>query len=101
MNLTKHELVNRISEETGLIQTQAADVIQKIFDCIIKTLAAGDKVELRNFGIFELKVRRAHTAHNPHQPKKLLQIPERVTVKFKPGKNMRDKVLKLSLKKVK
>ncbi len=100
MNLTKHELVNRISEETGLIQTQASDVIQKIFDCIIETLAAGGKVELRNFGIFEVKVRKTHAAHSPHQPKKRLQIAAHVTVRFKAGKNMRDKVLKLSLKKV-
>ena len=56
MTLTKRDLVIRISEETGLIQQEVLDVIQKTLDYISQALANGDKVELRNFGVFEVKV---------------------------------------------
>lgn len=60
MTLTKRDLVVRISEETGMIQQQVLDVVQKTLDDIAGALAKGEKVELRNFGVFEVKVRRAH-----------------------------------------
>jgi len=68
MTLTKRELVMRISEETGLIQTQVFDVIQKTLDQISEALAKGGKVELRNFGVFEVKVRKARVGRNPNKP---------------------------------
>jgi nucleoid DNA-binding protein len=57
MTLTKRDLVVRISAETGLIQSQVFDVVQATLDHIAETLAKGDKVELRNFGIFDVKIR--------------------------------------------
>jgi nucleoid DNA-binding protein len=59
MTLTKRDLVLRISEETGLIQSQVFDVVQKTLDYITESLAKGDKVELRNFGVFDVKIRKA------------------------------------------
>ena len=59
MTLTKRDLVMRISEETGLVQTQVFDVVQKTLDYIAESLAKGGKVELRNFGVFEVKIRKA------------------------------------------
>ena len=59
MTLTKRDLVVRISEETGLIQTQVFDVVQKTLDHIAEALAKGGKVELRNFGVFDVKIRKA------------------------------------------
>ena len=59
MTLTKRDLVVRISEETGLVQLQVIEVVQKTLDYITEALAKGDKVELRNFGVFEVKVRKA------------------------------------------
>ena len=56
MTLTKRKIVMRISDETGLIQAQAFDVVQKILGYITEALAKGDKVELRNFGVFEVKI---------------------------------------------
>ena len=95
MTLTKRDLVVRISEETGLIQQQVLDVVQKTLDYIAEALARGDKVELRNFGVFEVKVRKARIGRNPNAPAADVPIPERSVVKFKPGKEMRAEVLKI------
>ncbi len=96
MTLTKRDLVVRISEETNMIQQQVLDVIQKTLDYIAEALAKGDKVELRNFGVFEVKVRKARIGRNPNAPAKDVPIPKRSVVKFKPGKEMRLEVLKIA-----
>ena len=96
MTLTKRDLVVRISEETGMIQQQVLDVVQKTLNYIAEALAKGEKVELRNFGVFEVKVRRARVGRNPNSPEADVPIPERSVVKFKPGKGMRAEVLKLA-----
>jgi len=95
MTLTKRDLVIRISEETGLIQQQVLTVVQKTLDYIADSLAKGDKVELRNFGVFEVKVRKARIGRNPNAPATDVPIPERSVVKFKPGKEMRGEVIKI------
>src|SRR5512135_621656 len=96
MTLTKRDLVTRISAENGLVQQQVFDVVQKTLDYIAEALAKGDKVELRNFGVFEVKVRKARVGRNPNSPERDVPIPQRAVVKFKPGKEMRAEVLKLS-----
>ena len=96
MTLTKRDIVTRISDETGLGQQQVFDVVQKTLDYITEALAKGDKVELRNFGVFEVKVRRARIGRNPNAPATDVPIPQRAVVKFKPGKEMRAEVLKLT-----
>ena len=96
MTLTKRDLVIRISGETGLTQGQVFDVVQKTLDYIAEALAKGDKVELRNFGVFEIKVRKARVGRNPNKPEADVPIPARATVKFKAGKEMRIEVLKLT-----
>lgn len=87
-----------ISEETGMIQQQTSDVLQKFLDCISEALAKGDRVELRNFGIFEIQVRKARTGRNPNAPATDVPIPQRSVVKFKPGKELKTAVLKISPK---
>ena len=94
MTLTKRDLVNRIAEESGLIQQQVLTVVQKSLDYITEALAKGEKVELRNFGVFEVRVRKARIGRNPHIPNKDVPIPQRSVVKFKPGKEMRKEVMK-------
>ena len=96
MTVTKRDLVIRISNETGLVQQQVLDVVQKTLDHIAEALARHDKVELRNFGVFEVKIRKARVGRNPNVPEKDVPIPERAVVKFKAGKEMRANVLKLS-----
>jgi nucleoid DNA-binding protein len=95
MTLTKRDLVVRISEDTGLIQHQVLEVVQKTLDYIADSLAKGHKVELRNFGVFEVKVRKARIGRNPNMPATNVPIPARAMVRFKAGKEMRAEVLKL------
>lgn len=92
-NLTKRDLVVRISHETGLTQMQVFDVLQRILGCITESLAKGDVVELRKFGVFEVRLTKARIGRNPRRPADDVPIPARATVKFKPGKNMRSQVL--------
>ena len=96
MTLTKRDLIARISEETGLIQTQTFDVVQKTLDYIAEALAKGDKVELRNFGVFAVRIRKAHVGRNPRRPETKVAIPARAMVRFKAGKEMRAEVMKLA-----
>lgn len=98
MTLTKRDLVIRISGENGLSQQHVFEVIQKTLDYIAEALASGDKVELRNFGVFEVKIRKARVGRNPNKPETDVPIPARTMVKFKAGKEMRAEVLKLSVK---
>jgi nucleoid DNA-binding protein len=98
MTLTKRELVLRISEETGLVQGQVLDVVQKTLDQISEALANGDKVELRNFGVFDVKIRKKRIGRNPRKPETDVVIPARAMVKFKAGKEMKETVLKLTPK---
>ena len=94
--MTKRDLVVRISNETGLVQQEVLDVVQKTLDYISDAVSKGETVELRNFGVFEVKVRKARVGRNPNSPETDVPIPERAVVKFKPGKEMRESVLKLS-----
>ncbi len=90
--MTKREIVIKISNETGLIQSQVGDVVQKIFEAIICGLSTGKNVELRNFGIFETKICEEKKVRNPNTPTEKVTIPRRVKVKFKPGKALKDKI---------
>jgi len=94
--MTKRDLVISISEETGIVQQQVLQVVQRTLDHISNSVAKGTTVELRNFGVFEVKVRKARIGRNPNLPEKDVPIPRRAVVKFKPGKEMREAVLKLS-----
>lgn len=98
MTLTKRDLVIRISEETGLTQATVLDVIQKTLNHIAESLAKGDKVELRNFGVFEVRTRKARVGRNPNAPETDVPIPARSVVKFKPGKEMAANVIKIPAK---
>ncbi|HOX56624.1 MAG TPA: HU family DNA-binding protein [Candidatus Paceibacterota bacterium] len=98
MTLTKRDLVLRICEDTGQAQQHVFDMVQRTFDHIIKALAKGEKVELRNFGIFDVRVRKARLGRNPAAPETKVPIPERCAVKFKAGREMRLAVRKLAPK---
>jgi len=88
--MTKRDLVVRISEETGIVQQEVLQVVQKTLDHISDAVAARTKVELRNFGVFEVKIRKARIGRNPNRPATDVPIPQRAVVKFKPGKEMRE-----------
>ena len=94
--MTKRDLVVRIASETGLKQNDVADVVQKTLDYIADELAGGNKIELRNFGVFELRVRKSRKGRNPRSPKDEVIIPECVVVKFRAGKELNERVSKIS-----
>ena len=94
--MTKRDLVVRISDETGLVQQDVLNVVQKTLDYIGEAVAKGVKIELRNFGVFEVKIRKARVGRNPNSPEADVRIPPRAVVKFKPGKEMREAVLRLT-----
>lgn len=94
-SMTKRDLVVQISEQTGLKQQEVHDIVQRTLDFISESLAQRKKVELRNFGVFEVKTRKARVGRNPNAPNRDVPIPPRAIVKFKPGKEMRDAVARL------
>jgi nucleoid DNA-binding protein len=99
--MTKRDLAIRIANQTSLQQNEVMKVIQLSLDTIVSELAAGRNIEFRNFGVFEIVIRQPRIGRNPNAPKNTVKIPERVVVKFKPGKVMEAKVGKLSAKKLK
>lgn len=86
----------KISNETGQVQNQVFQVVQKTLDHIIDALAQGDTVELRNFGVLEVRLTKPRVGRNPNEPGSSYPIPARATVKFKSGKIMRQRVAQLS-----
>ncbi len=92
--MTKRDLVVRISNETGMVQQDVFAVMQKTLDYIVESLARGETVEFRNFGVFEVRTRKQRVGRNPSKPDQVVTIPERRVVKFKPGKIMRQLVTK-------
>ena len=93
--ITKRDLVVRISNETGLTQQQVFDVVQKTLDAVTLELAQGNTVVMRNFGTFEVRQTKAKVGRNPKDPSKDVPIPPRAVVKFKPGKEMKERVARI------
>lgn len=89
--MTKRELVIKIAEETGVKQTDVKKVAQKFLDEMIETLARGETLELRNFGVFKIRSRKPRTGRNP-KTGVTVEIPAKKTVVFKPGLVMKKRV---------
>jgi nucleoid DNA-binding protein len=92
--VTKKEIVKTISEEIGMTQLKTKEIVQKTFDAIVETLVEERRIELRNFGVFEVKKRAARKARNPRTGQRV-DVPEKYVVTFKPGKEMEEKVRRL------
>ncbi|TWU60536.1 DNA-binding protein HU [Rubripirellula tenax] len=92
--MTKKDIVRTISEEVGLTQQQTKEIVQKTFDAIIESLVREQRIELRNFGVFEVKPRAARKARNPRTGEQV-NVPRKYVVTFKPGKHMEAKVREL------
>src|SRR6185369_8215453 len=89
--VTKKEIVKTISEEIGLTQLKTKEIVQKTFDAIVETLVEDGRIELRNFGVFEVKQRAARKARNPRTGQRV-DVPPKNVVTFKPGKRMEELV---------
>jgi integration host factor subunit beta len=92
--VTKKEIVRTISEEIGLTQLKTKEIVQKTFDAIVEALVEEKRIELRNFGVFEVKRRAPRKARNPRTGDKVF-VPEKFVVTFKPGKEMEQRVREL------
>jgi nucleoid DNA-binding protein len=71
--------------------------VQETLDCVAQSLASGRNVELRNFGVFEVQVRKSRVGRNPNRPETDVTIPERAVIKFKAGKELKAKLRNLDL----
>lgn len=96
-NLTKRDIVLDIYEKTGFSQKEVRETVQLTLDTIAKALAEGKNVELRNFGVFEVQVRKSRVGRNPNKPEKDVVIPTRAVIKFKAGKELKADLKKLDL----
>jgi len=93
--VTKKEIVRKISEDIGLTQLKTKDIVQRTLDAIIATLVSEGRIELRNFGVFEVKRRAPRKARNPRTGDKVY-VPSKNVVTFKPGKEMEELVRKMN-----
>src|SRR5438105_14930122 len=93
--VTKKEIVKQIADRIGETQLKTKEIVQQTFDAIIDTLIEQRRIELRNFGVFEVKVRKARKARNPRTGEKV-DVPPKCVVTFKPGKEMEERVRKMT-----
>ena len=96
--MTKKDIVKAISEQIGMTQLKTKEIVQQTFDAIIDTLVREERIELRNFGVFEVKKRAARKARNPRTGTRV-DVPEKYVVTFKPGKEMEERVKLLEKRK--
>ena len=87
-NLTKRDIVLDIYEKTDFPQKEVQKTVQLTLDAIAKALRQGRKVELRNFGVFQIQIRKSRIGRNPNKPETDVVIPTRAVVKFKAGKEL-------------
>lgn len=95
--ITKKELVIKISQKHGIHPNEVRNVIQSFLDEMTDCLAKGDRLEFRDFGIFEIVVRKRKIGRNPKNASVAIVIPERPAVKFTPGKEMKKRIEKLPI----
>ncbi|MDA0348295.1 MAG: integration host factor subunit beta [Verrucomicrobia bacterium] len=96
-NLTKRDIVLDIYQKTNYPQKEVKEVVQLTLDAIANALSRGQNVELRNFGVFEIQVRKSRIGRNPNKPEKDVVIPTRAVVKFKAGKELKANLKDLEL----
>jgi integration host factor subunit beta len=93
--ITKKELIDRIADSVGHRRVQVKRVVQQFLDEIVDELGKGNRLEFRDFGVFETKLRKARRAQNP-KTLAPVQVPEKRTVKFKLGRMMKKKLGELT-----
>ena len=89
--MTKKDIVLKITDMTGIKQVDVKTIVQKTFDVIVDSLIRNEKVELRNFGVFKIKERKARFGRNPRTGESV-PVPPRKVVVFKPGLEMKQKI---------
>ncbi|MEI8368729.1 MAG: HU family DNA-binding protein [Planctomycetia bacterium] len=92
--MTKKDIVRTIAEQIDLPQLRTKELVQKTFDALIDALVKEGRIELRNFGVFQIKRREARMARNPRTGEKV-PVQAKSVVTFKPGKEMEARVREL------
>jgi len=93
--ITKKELIDRIADNSGNRRVQVKKVVQQFLDEIVNELGKGNRLEFRDFGVFETKIRKARKAQNP-KTLEPVAVPEKRTVKFKVGRLMKQRLSELT-----
>ena len=94
--MTKQDMASAIAEKSGIPKLQALEIIQRVFDSIIETLVQGGRIELRNFGVFEVKRRKARRARNPRTGE-TVWVPERLVTSFKASQELQERLNQLQM----
>src|SRR5262245_56923783 len=94
--MTKKEIIKQIADRIGETQLKTKDIVQKTFEAIVETLLEEGRIELRDFGVFEVKQRKARKARNPRTGEKV-EVPPKCVVTFKPGKEMEERVRQIAI----
>jgi len=89
--MNKAELVEKVARETGQSKAVTREVLDNFLDAVGRTLASGNKIEIRGFGSFRVKRRKAQVARNPRTGEKVA-VPSRFVPSFKPSKTLAEKV---------
>jgi nucleoid DNA-binding protein len=89
--MTKKEIVKWVIDKTGISQSQAKETVQETLDAMIEQIVKHGRLELRNFGVFEVRERKQRMARNPRTGEKVM-VPKRKVVIFKPGRIMEERV---------
>ncbi|HPM22907.1 MAG TPA: HU family DNA-binding protein [Phycisphaerae bacterium] len=89
--ITKKDLVDRIAEKSGTKRVVVKKIVQNFLDEIVAELGSGNRLEFRDFGVFEIRSRAARVAQNPKTMEKVF-VPEKRTVKFKIGRLMKQRL---------
>jgi len=89
--MRKRDIVLKISQDTEIKQVIVKNVVQRTFDAIFEALKSGKRIELRNFGVFQVKKRKKRIGRNP-KTGEVVPVPERRTVVFKPGLEMKKNI---------
>ena len=93
--VTKRDMITELSDLTGLKHHQVADVLDGLMELISKKVESGHDVTFRTFGTFEVCVAKSKIGRNPNKPQDEVLIPDRCFVRFKPGRELKDRVAKL------
>ena len=97
--MTKADLINSVAEKLKESKKSVTPIVEEVFNSVGGALAKGEKCTFIGFGVFEVKDRAAREGRNPQDPKKIVKIPAKKVPVFRPGKNLKEKVL--AVKKIK
>jgi nucleoid DNA-binding protein len=95
--VTKKDVVNRLTEKLGVTQAQSTEMLESLLEIFSSALADGDAVALRTFGTFEIRLTQSKLGRNPARPEMQVHIPPRYVVKFKPGRELKQRIADLPM----